>query len=165
MNSYLKELVSNENTPIVFDYDGVLFEARWYEKRINMPNETDEKLLESMKKGENLKTAPIPMMVDWVKTLKNPLFVLSHMHNEIEYEFKQEQIRKYYPNIPRNHVLMATSVEDKISRLKQIKNASWYDQIIYIDDNHQALIRFENYFDDTYKFFHVSSLYVSPLSK
>ena len=81
------------------------------------------------------------------------------MHNEIEYNFKKQQIQKYYPLIPSDHVLMATSVEDKINKLKQIQKDN-NNTVIYIDDNHPALIKFENYFDDTYKFFHVSSLYV-----
>ena len=44
MNHYLKHLIKDKRIPIVFDYDGVLFEGRWYEERINMPNETEEKL-------------------------------------------------------------------------------------------------------------------------
>ena len=35
MNKYLEKCLK-ENMPVIFDYDGVLFEARWYEERINM---------------------------------------------------------------------------------------------------------------------------------
>ena len=55
MNQYLKKCIS-AGMPIIFDYDGVLFEARWYKERINMRNETEEMLIESMKRGENLRT-------------------------------------------------------------------------------------------------------------
>ena len=49
MNNYLKKCI-NKKIPIIFDYDGVLFEARWYETRINMQNKTEEKLLAAMQK-------------------------------------------------------------------------------------------------------------------
>ena len=158
MNNYLKTLLKDPKIPIVFDYDGVLFEARWYETRINMRGETDEILYEAMKRGENLKTAPIPFMVDWVATVPNDKFVLSHMHNEIEYDNKKRQIAEFYPSIHLENVIMATSSPDKIPHLHRILDR--YGSFIYIDDNHPALIRFENHFDDRAKFFHVSSLYV-----
>ena len=158
MNSYLKEQISNNSTPIVFDYDGVLFEARWYKERINMRDETDELLLEAMKRGENLDTAPMPFMLEFVKTLKNDLYVLSSMHNEIEYDYKKKQIGKYYPNIPVANVIMASSIDNKIVHLEKILKE--YGSFIYIDDTHAALMKYESYFTDECKFFHVSSLYV-----
>ena len=158
MNKYLKNLLEDGNIPVVFDYDGVLFEARWYEERINMRDETDELLLEAMKRGENLKTAPIGFMLDWVKNLKNDLFVLSFMHNDIEYSNKKRQVAEFYPSIPESNVIMATSPENKIIHLEKIREQ--YGSFIYIDDNHPALMRYENHFGDECKFFHVSSLYV-----
>jgi len=158
MNKYLKNLLEDGNIPVVFDYDGVLFEARWYEERINMRDETDELLLEAMKRGENLRTAPIGFMLDWVKTLKNDLFVLSFMHNDIEYSNKKRQVAEFYPSIPEGNVIMATSPENKIIHLEKIREQ--YGSFIYIDDNHPALMRYENHFGDECKFFHVSSLYV-----
>lgn len=158
MNKYLEGLIKENTRPIIFDYDGVLFEARWYKDRINMRNETEEKLLESMKCGENLYTAPIPFMIDFVKKLNSNIFVLSHMHNDIEYKAKCEQISKYYPNIVQDHILKAPSSDDKIQILEWILKE--YGPFIYIDDMHPALIKFENYFCDKCKFFHVSSLYV-----
>ena len=82
MNQYLTECIGKD-MPIIFDYDGVLFEARWYRTRINMPNETDVKLLKAMEKGENLYTEPIPFMIRFVESLKNQLYVLSHIHNAL----------------------------------------------------------------------------------
>ena len=158
MNSYLKNIIEDTGIPIVFDYDGVLFEARWYLNRINMRNETEELLLSAMQKGENLRTEPIGFMMNWVKTLKNDLYVLSYMHNEIEYSFKKEQIQKFYSAIPVENVIMASSPENKIIHLEKIRDE--YGSFIYIDDNHPALIKYENHFDDKCKFFHVSSLYV-----
>lgn len=157
MNTYFKTCIKN-NMPVIFDFDGVLFEARWYEERINMRDETDELLLEAQKRGENLYTVPIPMMQSMVGNLKNEIFVLSHIHNEIEYNAKCEQIAKYFPSISKERILWAKSPEDKIRYMEDIKQM--YGLFIYIDDTHPALIMFENHFDDSCKFFHVSSLYV-----
>ena len=158
MNKYLTGTIEDPKIPVVFDYDGVLFEARWYEERINMRNETEELLYEAMKRGENLRTAPIPFMTEWVKTLENDLYVLSYMHNDIEYSNKKKQIAQYYPRIPEKNVLMATSPENKIVHLQKILDR--YGAFVYIDDNHPALMKYENHFGDECKFFHVSSLYV-----
>ena len=105
MNNYLNKLIEDNSRPVVFDYDGVLFEARWYEERINMRDETDELLYEAMKRGENLVTAPIGFMTEWVNTLENDLYVLSFMHNDIEYANKKKEIAQFYPVIPEEHVL------------------------------------------------------------
>ncbi|MBO7424108.1 MAG: hypothetical protein J6U23_00375 [Clostridiales bacterium] len=158
MNRYLMKQIENPDIPIVFDFDGVLFEARWYEDRINMRGETPESLLKAMQRGENLRTEPISFMTDFVPTLKNDKFVLSRMHNDIEYSYKKEQISRYYPCIPLENVIMATSIDNKEVYLEQIRQK--YGAFIYIDDTHQALMKFENDFDDNCKFFHVSSLYV-----
>ena len=158
MNQYLIECV-DKGLPVIFDYDGVLFEARWYRTRINMPNEDDDKLLEAMKRGENLYTEPIPIMVDFVKKTKNnQLYILSHIHNEIEFQVKCKQTAKHYSKIPTEHILWATSPEDKIRYMEEIKKQ--HGGFIYIDDTHPNLIKFENHFDNSCKFFHVSSIYV-----
>ena len=157
MNKLLNKLFK-ENIPIVFDYDGVLFEARWYEDRINMRNETEEKLIQAMKNGKNLETQPILHLTEMLKNIKGELFVLSYMHNDIEYNFKKKQIDKYFPMIRQENILKADSIEDKIKYLEDIREK--YGKFVYIDDNHAALIMYENHFDDECKFFHVSSLYV-----
>lgn len=158
MNKYLQMLLKDTDMPVVFDYDGVLFEARWYVKRINMPDETEEKLLEAMSKGDNLYTEPIPYMRNFVsfKMHNKRIFVLSHIHNEIEYNFKLDQIHTYYPKISK--VMWATSVDDKINHLQEVYDT--FGRFIYIDDNHEALIKMENHFDENCKFFHSSSLFV-----
>ena len=69
-----------------------------------------------------------------------------------------QEIAEYYPVIPEEHVLMATSPDDKIVYLEKILKQ--YGSFIYIDDNHPALMKYENHFGDECKFFHVSSLYV-----
>ena len=158
MNAYLQKLLDEQKMPVIFDYDGVLFEARWYEHRINMPNETEERLYEAMKRGENLHTKPIPFMSTVVKNIQTDMFVLSHIHNEIEYHTKCDQVEKYYPSIPRRNVLWAKSPEDKINFMEDIRRT--YGPFICIDDTHPNLIMYENHFDESCKFFHVSSLYV-----
>ncbi len=168
MNKYLESLIKKAEYPVIFDYDGVLFEARWYEDRINMSNETEEKLIEAMKRGENLYTEPLDSVMNQIiHNIKTDIYVLSHMHNNLEYAAKCEQIKKWYPKIPQKHVLMAVSPEDKIKYMEEIRNQ--YGGFIYIDDSHQHLMTYENYFDDNdrlngfCKFFHVSSLYVHTL--
>ena len=158
MNKYLIEQINKPNMPIVFDYDGVLFEARWYEDRINMRGETPESLLAAMKRGENLKTDPIGFMTEWVPGLRNDIYILSRMHNNIELNYKKQQLAKFYPSIPQENIIMAISIEDKIIHLEKIREK--YGAFIYIDDDHRALMNYENHFDDDCKFFHVSSLYV-----
>ena len=158
MNAYLMEQIRKPNMPIVFDYDGVLFEARWYEERINMRGETPESLLAAMQRGENLKTEPIGFMTEWVAGLKNDIYILSRMHNDIELSFKKAQIARFYPSIPLENIIMATSIDDKIIHLEKIREK--YGAFIYIDDDHRALMNYENHFGDECKFFHVSSLYV-----
>lgn len=169
MNKYLESLIKKAEYPVIFDYDGVLFEARWYEDRINMSNETEERLIEAMKLGNNLYTNPIPMMKPVIQAIKADIYVLSHMHNNLEYMAKCDQIEKYYPKIPKDHILVATSPEDKIRYMEDIRDQ--YGGFIYIDDNHPHLMTYENYFDggecegNFCKFFHVSSLYVNMFSQ
>lgn len=158
MNQYLQELLNSGSLPVVFDYDGVLFEARWYRTRINMPKETEEKLFAAMQRGENLYTSPIPFLMELVPAIRSDIFILSHIHNRIEYEYKCGQIARYYPVIPRENILWAHSPESKTEYMQKIRGT--YGGFIYIDDTHPNLVRFENAFDDRCKFFHVSSLYV-----
>ena len=158
MNRYLQELLDSGSLPVIFDYDGVLFEARWYRTRINMPDETEEKLFSAMERGENLYTSPIPFMIKLVPAIRSDIFVLSHIHNRIEYEYKCRQIAEYYPVIPQEHILWAHSPESKTGYMQKILET--YGGFIYIDDTHPNLVMFENTFDDRCRFFHVSSLYV-----
>ena len=98
-------------------------------------------------------------MIDFVKNINdNELFVLSHIHNNIEFNVKCEQIAKFYSKIPKEHIFWATSPDDKIKYMEKIEKE--FGGFIYIDDTHPNLIKFENYFSENCKFFHVSSLYV-----
>lgn len=157
MNKYFEKLISSE-IPVIFDYDGVLFEARWYEERMNIPNETEEKLLEAVKRGECLDTTPILYMQNIVNAVKGDCFILSHIHNDIEHEFKKKQIAKYFPKIAQENILRADSPNHKMSFLREIEEK--YGGFIYIDDNHDVLKKFENIFDTNCKFFHSSSMFV-----
>lgn len=158
MNLYLQKLLNEKYGPVIFDYDGVLFEARWYEERINMPNATEEKLKAAMLHGENLFTRPIPFMKELVNSIKTDIFVLSYMSNDIEHKNKVKEISMFYPKIPKENILRAKSPEDKIQFLDKIKQQ--YGKFIYIDDTMTYLQVFEDYFPSECKFFHVSSLYV-----
>lgn len=156
-NQYLEKLIDS-GLPVVFDYDGVLFEVRWHKDRINMPNETDEKLLEEHKAGKNLYTTPIRSIQDFINSLNNRLFVLSHMHNEIEFNFKKSQIGIHYPKIPVENVICAFSTEDKKKHLKKIIDE--FGEIVFINDALETLIFIENELYERCHCFHVSSLYV-----
>lgn len=158
MNKYLQLLLKDPDMPVIFDYDGVLFEARWYVKRINMPDATDEKLLDAMRKGDNLYTEPIPYMRNFVsyKIHTNHIFVLSSTHNEIECDFRLSQIHTYFHKISK--VMWAISIDDRIKHLQEVYDT--FGKFIYIDDNYEDLIKMENHFDENCKFFHSSSIIV-----
>jgi len=159
MNKYLEErLVSGY--PVVFDYDGVLFEVRWYEKTINMYNETYEKLVAAYARGENLLSKPIMSMKTVVDMVTGDKYVLSHMHHQIEHDNKKKQIAKFFPQIPVENVLRSNTAEGKIDYLEEIYKK--YNGFVYIDDNHNNLMLYENYFwgRENVNFFHISSVYV-----
>ncbi len=159
MNRKLEKLMQS-GLPVVLDYDGVLFEARWYEDTINMRDETYESLIAAFERGENLKTEPICCMQPVVEAVKGPLYVLSHMHHEIEFAFKKKQIAEFFPKIPVDHIIWSKSGEEKIKHLKEILEKE--NGFVYIDDNHPNLMLFESTFWDEKNchFFHCSSLYV-----
>lgn len=174
MNKMLYNYMKNGSNkylelPIVFDYDGVLFEARWNNDTLNMKDETLDKLIEVFKRGKNLHTEPILGLYNVLKDIKGPIFVLSHMHHEIEFNHKRNQIAKYFDMIPQENIFYASSImEDlsmvglsKIEYLEKIYRK--YNGFVYIDDNHPNLMKMESYFwdrKDDCHFFHVSSLYV-----
>lgn len=170
MNKQLKHYLHEQNKlPVVFDYDGVLFEARWYEDHINMYNETEEKLIAAFMKGENLYTEPIMSMYPILEKIRAPLYVLSHMHHQIEYDFKCKQLKKYFPIVKVENVVYAHSItfsnasqgKSKVEYLEMLYGE--YGGFIYIDDSHQSLILLENHFFariDKCHFYHVSSIYV-----
>ena len=159
MNTYLFKLLQDPSIPVGFDYDGVLFEARWYEHRISMPDFTVERMIEGYKRGEGLETKPIPYMMNFVSSLPNPKFIVTHTQSEVEDEFKKQQVARYYPSIPREMVITACSAEDKIVHLQKIYEE--YGCFIFVDDYLNALFRYEANFDDQYcHFFHSSSLFV-----
>lgn len=158
MNKYLQELMKDPNTPIVFDYDGTLFEARWFVKQISIMDGSDEALLEAMKEEECLYSEPIPYMRNFVshKTNTKNLFVMSKIHNDIEFENKTDEIHQYYPKISK--LYWAKSLEDKIRQLESILDT--YGEFIYIDDNLEDLLVMERHFKNPEKchFFHMSSI-------
>ena len=160
MNKYLQELMKSSETPIVFDYDGTLFEARWFVKQISIMENTDEALLKAMEDEECLYSEPIAYMRNFVshRTNTNNLFALSHIHNVIEFEFKCEQLHTYYPKLSK--LYWAKSAEDKIKHLEEIYEK--YGEFIYIDDNLENLLDFERHFNNPEKchFFHTSSIFV-----
>jgi len=154
MNYFLKKCIA-EGWPVVCDYDGVLFEARFEYIRVGACN-NDEEIRIKHAQGLWLITTPIGFMINLLKDLSNPKFVLSHIHTDIEEQTKIKQLNKYYNGIP---LLRANSVEEKIKYLQDIYDK--YGGFIYIDDTLPYIQIFENALtEDTMHFFHVSSLYV-----
>lgn len=160
MNRYLQELLKKDDIPVVFDYDGVLFEARWYVKRIGLQDGSDEALKEAMENDCSLYSEPIPYMQMFVKRKVRTklIFVLGDAHNDIEYNYKSEQLAEKYARI--KNVMWARNIDDKIKHLEAVRKR--YERFIYIDDDLNALLQMERYFDDIAHcyFFHYSSLFV-----
>lgn len=154
MNKYLQECI-NKHLPIVCDYDGVLFEARFgYDKILS--TDDDEEIEEMHKEGIGLNTTPINFMINLLNKVDNPKYVLSHIHTDIEEQNKINQLAKYYNGIK---LLRANSVDEKIEYLLKIYEK--YGGFIYIDDTLPYLGKFEKTITlDNANFFHVSSLYV-----
>lgn len=157
MNNYLKELLIDEKIPVVFDYDGVLFEMHWCEYCISTPEKDDRKMLDAMLQGKSLYTLPLAFMQKFVEKLKHPMYVLAHTFNSIEYSFKKDQIKRYYTNIGTGNVINIRNVDDKRAFLNEIVEK--YGTFIYIDSDCATLIEFEKEFKDCH-FFHLSSLLV-----
>lgn len=158
MNKYLYQLIEDARLPIVSDYDGCMFEARWAGERINIPGLTDAKLVEMIQQGEGAISEPVWPMVRLFSLACTEKYVVSHMCCNAELITKVRQIEKYYPMIRPKNVLKADSPEDKIRFLEAIEKK--HGGFIYIDDLLPALKMFENHFGDNCKFFHISSLFV-----
>ena len=155
MNSFLKQCIER-GLPVILDYDGVLFEARFAEFKINAIMD-EPKLIQAHREGQSLDTTPIRFMQDFVSSLTNPVFVLSHIHDDIEEENKRNLLDKYYSGLV---LIRAYSTDDKIQHLLEI--ATEYGGFIYIDDTLPYIAHFEEVLGDhpNCYFFHVSSLYV-----
>lgn len=154
MNSFLLKCIE-QGLPVVLDYDGVMFEARWDYDTINVVLD-DDKLLELNKNGLGVITAPIPFVIDWINTLKNPVFCLSHIKNDYEEATKDKQIKQYCPKVK---LIRAHHVDEKLGVLANI--CSQYGGFVYVDDTLPYVAHFESVFDNPNgHFFHVSSLYV-----
>ena len=160
MNKYLKELVKDPNIPVVLDYDGTLFEARWFVRHISIFDNSPEALKKAQEEDDCLYTEPIPYMRNFVSKIirtKN-VFCCSRIHTDIEFEYKTNAIHQYYPKISK--LYWAKSLEDKIKQLQSILDT--YGVFIYIDDNLEDLLVMERHFKHPEKchFFHMSSIMV-----
>ena len=154
MNKYLQECI-DKGLPIICDYDGVLFEARFGYDKV-LASDDDNKIIEAHKQGIGLNTTPISFMVNLISVLNNPKMCLSHIHTDIEEQNKIDRLNKYYGGMK---LLRANSVDEKIDYLLDIYQK--YGGFIYIDDTLPYIQKFEKALNfDNANFFHVSSLYV-----
>lgn len=154
MNKELKNAIKAE-IPVVLDYDGVMFEARWGKQTIDTP---DGKATYQHCKGEYLTTAPIPIVQQFVKSLDCPVYVLSCVQDSIEHKEKVYQTSMNYPSIPERNVITVCSSDAKPQVLEYLYET--YGGFVYIDDSLDDLLKYESmYKSDECKFFHVSSLF------
>ena len=154
MNKYLQECI-NKGLPIICDYDGVLFEARFGYNKV-MASDDDNEIIEAHKQGIGLNTNPIPFMINFLSKIDNPKICLSHIHTDIEEQNKIDQLAKYYGGIK---LLRANSVDEKIGYLLGIYQKC--GGFVYIDDTLPYIQKFEKALGfENANFFHVSSLYV-----
>ena len=161
MNKELKDIIKM-GIPVVLDYDGVMFEARWGEQTIDTTDGNALNLVYQHCKGKSLATEPIPPVQQFVESLDCPVYVLSWAQDSIEYQAKVRQIKEFYPSIPKRNVITVCNPDAKLPVLDYIYET--HDGFIYIDDSLQALLRYENaYRTDKCKFFHISSLFVQEV--
>lgn len=153
MNKYLQECI-HKGYPVICDYDGVLFEARFGTNKV-LACDDDDEIRKMHAQGIGLNTSPIPFMINFLKKIDNPKMCLSHIHTDIEEENKKQQLAKYYDGIT---LLRANSVDEKIEYLLTIYNK--YGGFIYIDDTLPYIQKFEKVLTyENANFFHVSSLF------
>lgn len=154
MNKELKNAIKAE-IPVVLDYDGVMFEARWGKQTIDTP---DGKATYQHCKGEYLTTAPLPPVQQFVESLDCPVYVLSCVQDSIEHREKIWQIRENYPSITEDNVITVCNSDAKLQVLDYLYET--YGGFVYIDDSLDNLLKYEAaYKNDKCKFFHVSSLF------
>lgn len=157
-------LVHHPNIPVIFDFDGVLFEAKWEKDCIRTPFLSNEEINQLAKTHpERFYTTVIPRMQILVQEISNhPLYALSHMNSEEEKAIKQKMIKSYYGDtIPKDNVIRALSAMDKIKYLEELYNK--YGEFIYVDDTLPYLEEFEDHFAERLEkchFFHISSMFV-----
>lgn len=158
MNLYLTELLKNYNIPLALDYDGTLFEGRWFTRQINLFDPTPSKLQEAMENEQCLYSEPVNYMQNFLQKYGwgRQTFVLGYIQGDIDFEFKNGQIREFYPTIRR--IIWAKTIDDKIRQLEAMLNQ--YGEFIYIDDSLDDLMYMESVFKNPNccHFFHISSV-------
>ncbi len=154
MNKELKNSIQTD-IPVVLDYDGVMFEARWGKQTIDTP---DGKATYQHCRGAYLATAPLPPVQQFVESLDCPVYVLSCAQDSIEHKEKVWQTRVQYPSILEKNVITVCNSDAKLQVLDHIYET--YGGFVYIDDSLDSLLKYEaTYKNDKCKFFHVSSLF------
>ena len=158
MNLYLKELLKNPNIPLVCDYDGTLFEGRWFTRQISLFDMTESKLKEAIENEECLYYEPVNFMQNFLQQYGwgRQTYVLGYIHCDIDLKYKTGQVREYYPTIGR--IIWAKTIDDKIMQLQAMLKQ--YGEFIYIDDSLDDLMYMEGIFKNpnSCHFFHISSV-------
>lgn len=140
--SKIKELLTNENSVLVFDIDGVLAVLEWGEHTHFVGDEADWDSL--CEKGINTYTQErvSPKMQKFLEPKnKANVYVITMAYNENEKEFKKEYAKKYY-NIPKENVYCVEKNRQKTETLKKIKEKypNLEDRyLIMIDDTTEIL--------------------------
>lgn len=133
--SKIKNLISDNNSIIAFDVDGVLAKLEWGEYTHFVGNEDEwDKLCE-----ENINTYTkekvSSTMQNFLKNKdKTKIYVITCSHTENEKKFKKEYLKKYY-NILEDNVYFVEKNSQKKGKLMEIKKKH-----SSIDDHHIIMV-------------------------
>lgn len=120
--SKIRELISADDSVLVFDIDGVLAIMEWGE--YNHYEVDDEEWTKICAQGINLylEDKVNKKLQDFLKTKDmSKIYVITTVGNDNEGKFKIEFANKYY-NIPKENVFFVMKNTEKIEKLIEIKN-------------------------------------------
>ncbi len=142
---------------VFFDVDGTLAEYR-YNDHVSGKNNWGGQTWEELFFGNVfVNNRPLKTMVKLVEKL-NPekVFVLGAITTNHEIEEKYEWFAKYYPTIPKEHLIFVADSSLKVIALeeyaKKLKIAK--DEIVFIDDKHATIRQTE---EAGFRSYHVTS--------
>ena len=158
MNPILKSLLEDKDTVKVFDLDGTLSEARWGDVYLNGSQSgcNLEVLARQLEEDKYATMLPTRYGVDAIAMSKGRIVVITKISNGIELSQKQSFIKRIYPVISLVDVIGVKSLKERASILEDM---AIYDNIVYIDDSLENLVKLENKLDGIH-LYHTSSLAV-----
>lgn len=158
MNQMLRTLLEDEDVVKIFDMDGTLSEARWGDVYLNGSHEVNELkgLAKHLEEDKYATIMPTRYGIDAVAMSRGKIIIITRINDGIELSQKQSFVRRTYPVINTVDVIGVKSFQE---RLVILKNMLKYDDIVYIDDSLENLVKLENKLDGIH-LYHTSSLAV-----